>query len=351
MCCCTILQTLFYEDNFIKPTYEELEQTIISLKKDQAKTQMLQNNLGETNQLLELLINTMPNPVFYKDINGIYQHCNDAFSQTILGMAKESIIGKNLFDLPDVIPFELAKIYNDKDNELLDFPGTQYYEAQVKCADNLTRDFYFNKATLINRENENIGIVGIMLDVTELRAHQKKLNEKNQFLEQLTYIDPLTQLFNRRKYDDVFTQVLNKAKRFQQIFNFIILDVDDFKQYNDVFGHYEGDQVLRHLSVTLKESLQRDEDYVFRIGGEEFALMFYTNNENDSITLIDSIKEEIEKLHITYPNLKRKITCSFGLSIYKNLQNTQKHMYQETDKLLYQAKKSGKNKVVYKINH
>ena len=97
----------------------------------------LQNSLS----LLETLIDTIPNPVFYKDIQGIYWGCNEAFANQLLGLTKERIIGCSLFDLPDAIPSDLAGIYHQKDLELIENPGTQFYEAPVQCADGFKRDF------------------------------------------------------------------------------------------------------------------------------------------------------------------------------------------------------------------
>ena len=95
------------------------------------------------------LFDTIPNPIFYKDINGVYQHCNDAFSKTILGIAKEEIIGKTLCDLEEVIPKEYAEIYHEKDQELFLAVKEQFYEAKVKCADEEIRSYQFYKSTFV----------------------------------------------------------------------------------------------------------------------------------------------------------------------------------------------------------
>ena len=83
-----------------KLSYEELEKKVILLEKKSQLVDSLQNKINSNKVFLQKLLDTMPNPVFYKDICGIYQNCNDAFSKTILGISKEDIIGKSLFDLP-----------------------------------------------------------------------------------------------------------------------------------------------------------------------------------------------------------------------------------------------------------
>ena len=143
-----------------KLSYEELEKKVILLEKKSQLVDSLQNKINSNKVFLQKMLDTMPNPVFYKDIIGIYQNCNDAFSKTILGISKEDIIGKSLFDLPLVIPNELAKLYHKKDQVLFDKPGEQVYEGQVKCADGSTKIFLFNKATVEDEHAVSISIVG-----------------------------------------------------------------------------------------------------------------------------------------------------------------------------------------------
>lgn len=329
-----------------KPTYEELEAKIteIESENEELNRQLLHKQSLDKKFILRLL-DTIPNPVFYKDCNGIYQNCNDAFSKMILGIPKEMIIGKTLFDLPDVIPHKLAVIYHEKDKDLYLSSGTQTYEGSVKCADNIMRSFLFYKATVENDSNEVIGIVGVMLDVTELKDQQTKLDEKNKLLEKLSYTDPLTGVFNRRKFDEVFVTSLKSAKRYKRLISFIIVDVDNFKLYNDTYGHHEGDVVLKRISDVILSRLGRPDDYMFRLGGEEFGLLYHSSDEEKSLEFANKIREDVENLNITHKNNSYfgKITISLGLTIIKNKNDTPDFIYEEADKLLYKAKNAGRN--------
>ena len=133
----------------------------------------LQNSLS----LLGTLIDTIPNPVFYKDIQGIYRGCNEAFANQIIGLTKERIVGCSLFDLPDAIPSDLAEIYHQKDLELIENPGTQFYEAPVQCTDGLKRDFFFNKATYTGAGGAVAGMIGVMVDITDRKRAEEELRE------------------------------------------------------------------------------------------------------------------------------------------------------------------------------
>lgn len=91
----------------------------------------------------------------------------------ILGISPEDIIGKSLTDMPDKIPPELAKKYQAKDQELIDNPGTQFYEALVNCADGETREFFFSKATIMTPEGDVDGIAGVMLDISQRKNRNR----------------------------------------------------------------------------------------------------------------------------------------------------------------------------------
>lgn len=331
----------------MKPTYEELEEKVKILEKKAARIDSLEKEMNNNNQFLDILLNTIPNPVFYKDINGIYQKANDAFSQTILGIAKEDIIGKSLFDLPEVIPHNLAQLYHEKDQQLFKHPGTQIYESEVKCADGKTRFFYFYKATVEDDKQEVIGLIGVMLDVTQLKESQIELNERNELLAKLSYKDSLTGIYNRRKFDEIFPEKINSFKRDNCVLNFVIIDVDNFKLYNDTYGHAKGDQILKVIAGTIKKRLSRGNDYFFRVGGEEFGLFFESASEDKALAFIDSIREDIEKLDIEHKKNAafNKVTISCGLACIKRFDVDSKEVYEEADRLLYLAKEKGRNQV------
>ncbi|WP_321777659.1 diguanylate cyclase domain-containing protein [Sulfurimonas sp.] len=136
----------------------------------------LKDEIKLNSSFLEVLFDVIPIPIFYKDKDGVYLNCNNAFSKTILGIVKEKIIGKTLYEFPEQIPKELADFYKKKDNEILDSLGTQYYESKVKCSDNIERDYNFYKSTFVSDLGEGLGIVGIMLDVSDYKNIQKQLN-------------------------------------------------------------------------------------------------------------------------------------------------------------------------------
>jgi diguanylate cyclase (GGDEF)-like protein/PAS domain S-box-containing protein len=315
----------------------------------------LRNQLQYNQSFLQLLLDTIPNPVFYKDINGIYQHCNDSFSKMIIGVEKELIIGKSLYDLPEYIPTELADIYSNKDQELFSNPGTQFYEAKVKCADKKLRYFNFYKATYMSEENEVLGLVGVMLDVTTYKNIQIELEKKNLELKKLSIVDELTNLYNRRYFEEMFQKKIEKLNREKKPFCFAIIDVDYFKDYNDGFGHLKGDETLKKISLILKKTFNRANDYQFRLGGEEFGILFDVDKVENAIKIIKKLIENIssEKIETYNQSVSDFLTVSIGLGFIENIdlnnQNFKDELYDRIDRKLYESKKGGRNRFSLEI--
>ncbi len=341
-----------------KLTYQELEAQVAELKAHSALLQQqleLANQLTteslETTLLMQTLVDTIPSPLFYKNTDGIYQQCNDAFAETILGIDKDKIINKSLFDLGDYIPRELAEIYHAKDLLLMKNPGKQVYETSVKCADGSIRIYSFYKASVLDNQGKILGVVGVMLDITELKNQKVELKEKNRRLETYSMTDALTGLYNRRKFQDVFPNSLRAAKRHSRLLNFAIIDIDNFKKYNDTYGHVAGDNALVILSNLLQNKLQRSDDYIFRLGGEEFGLLFYADDDIAASELVNDIRLAVQELAIPHKGNApyRYITISLGLVSIKHHGKEMLDVYKMADDLLYRVKRSGRNQILAKL--
>ncbi len=127
------------------------------------------------------------------------------------------------------------------------------------------------------------------------------------------------------------------------------MDIDHFKQYNDTYGHQAGDKVLENIGKTLKSSLKRGSDFAFRLGGEEFGIIFSDLNESESSIFANLVRKNIEKLQIEHKNNSASsyVTASMGLIVQKEKDIlSDDEIYKLADDALYQAKESGRNRVV-----
>lgn len=138
--------------------------------------------MRESLALLQQLMDSIPNPVFFKNAEGVYTGCNRAFEE-YLGIPRDSILGKTVFD---VAPREMAEIYTEMDRRLLESAETQTYEAQVRYAGGSLRDVIFNKAVFRDRDGQVAGIVGVMQDITDRRRMEKELKRVNRELDAYT---------------------------------------------------------------------------------------------------------------------------------------------------------------------
>lgn len=124
---------------------------------------------------LETLLDTIPAPVFYKDLKGVYQGCNELFAKMILGCSKEKVTGRSMNELSEAIPTGFGEVYKRMDTRLFQKRGSQVYESKVICSDGLTRDFIFNKATYKSCCGAAEGLIGVMLDITGRKKTEEKL--------------------------------------------------------------------------------------------------------------------------------------------------------------------------------
>ncbi len=208
---------------------------------------------------------------------------------------------------------------------------------------NKTKDggFFWADTTISPDRDINGNIIGytvIRNDITD-----KKL------IEEISITDGLTSLYNRRHFDNVFEQQIKQSKRDKNLLGFLIIDIDHFKQYNDTYGHQEGDKTLQRVAKVLKETLKRPNDYTFRLGGEEFGLLYQTKDKDGAIAIADKARASVENLKIEHSknSASKYITISSGLYIVNNDdKNNISQIYKKADEALYKAKESGRNRVV-----
>ncbi|MCK9454129.1 GGDEF domain-containing protein [Sulfurimonas sp.] len=167
-------------------------------------------------------------------------------------------------------------------------------------------------------------------------------------IEELTITDSMTNLYNRRYFDQVFENCLNVQKRTEQTFIFIILDIDFFKMYNDTYGHQAGDRAIKMVAKKLKNSLKRAGDMAFRLGGEEFGIICVGMSETEAFDFANRIRESIENEKIEHKEsqVSSYVTVSMGLIVVKpDSMKSTSDIYRYADEALYKAKNNGRNRV------
>ena len=268
------------------------------------------------------------------NIQGVITEVSEAFCE-ISGYKKDELIGKshNIVRHPNTP----ASFYKEMWNTLL---SKKEWRGEIK---NLAKngDIYWIYAiiTPILKNSEIIGFTSIKSNIT---------NKKH--IEELSITDELTKIYNRRFFNIKIEEEINRAKRDKKELCLIILDIDFFKQYNDTYGHQEGDIVIKSVANVLKRKTNRADDFAFRVGGEEFVII--THIEKDKVlNYANSIKDDIENLKIEHSGNKasKYVTISLGVVCKNAIEiNSSEELYKEADDNLYEAKRSGRNCVVIK---
>ena len=185
-----------------------------------------------------------------------------------------------------------------------------------------------------------------------IEQNQKRLQHLTQKLKSISIKDPMTKLYNRRYFDHISKKILLNAARYEKNIAFMMMDIDFFKQYNDTYGHQAGDETIKAVGLVLENAVKRANDYAFRLGGEEFGVLLYDTDEDQSKKIATNIKNSVEKLHIPHEKNKasRYVTISIGVVIKKIDRSSLKedtidNIIKLSDEKLYKAKESGRNQI------
>lgn len=182
----------------------------------------------------------------------------------------------------------------------------------------------------------------------ELLEVKRQLEEANSILQHLSFIDGLTGIANRRRFDEMLKNEWNRGMRPGLPLALIIFDIDLFKKYNDSLGHQAGDTCLKQVAQALKETLKRPGDLAVRYGGEEFAAILPNTSLEGAANIAETIRTSVENLKILHhaSEVSKYVTVSLGVAArIPNPYSSLEVLIEEADRALYQAKKDGRNRL------
>ncbi len=202
---------------------------------------------------------------------------------------------------------------------------------------------------VVRKENGEVdSLIGFMFDITERKDTEQKLIELQKQLEELSFKDGLTGVFNRRMFDSVMEVEWANAKRNRQPLSLIMLDIDYFKQYNDYYGHIQGDECLKRVANVLACVATRSRDFFARYGGEEFILVLPETDEAAAFKIAERCRNVIFKAQIPHEKslVSQLLTISIGISTITPTRSDEAIKFIATvDKQLYVAKEKGRNSI------
>lgn len=310
---------------------------------DISQKKLSEFKINEMKEYLDTIFYQNPNIIIVRDEMGLI-HANKLFFEFFDEYEESDTLHEgsqcicDFFEFVDDPDFIHVSKNSDWIEQILNNPNNKVL---IKRGEN---SYYFTlNARKIHLNDQELQIVSFT-DITQIQNLKEKLKTAS-------IVDELTGLYNRRYFNEFFNREIQRAKRDKKTLTFMMIDVDHFKTYNDNYGHLEGDRVLYEVAQQMKSKMKRAEDFVFRLGGEEFGVIVTGFNKKDVLDYALEIKNGISSLQIEHKftnNNYDHITVSIGLKHvdFNKEDLTTEDIYAMADKSLYQAKHKGRNTVI-----
>lgn len=294
------------------------------------------------------------------------KYANEALAQ-MLGYHTEEMLEQHFENF--VSPAEREKVLYYYSRRVEGKQAPFEYETKLMHKDKSREIIVIHKATLITYMNKP-AVQGTVKDITErkkaeeeLRRHKdhleelvvertkelelnnEELNKYIQLIEEISITDELTGLYNRRYFNKLFLDEVEKAAKDKNYLTYLMLDIDYFKKFNDTYGHYEGDSVLRQVGSLLQQLAERADGFAFRLGGEEFGIVVPGFTPWQSREYAENIRRSIADLRIEHSLSPEHgiITVSIGVAAVRVDNLREEDIYKLGDDALYQSKAEGRN--------
>ncbi len=357
--------SIYIEEVKISPVFDSNGKKInyIAVKHDITQRRDAENNLRQSEELLDMF--------FRQSLDGFF-----------FMMLPEPIKWDDSIDKDKAIDYvfkeqKITKInkamleqYRAKENDFIGLTPIDFFKHDVENGKRIWKDFFDKGKLHIDTREKRFdgsdmmiegdyiciydhrgyikGHFGIQRDVTDLKETRRALEKSEQKFKELSMMDYLTSLYNRRHIFERIEELIERKNRFSETFSIAIIDLDHFKDVNDKYGHRAGDKVLRSIAKLLKSQV-RKYDVVGRYGGEEFIILFPEINREEALPVMERIKGFAQEMKIVHENNEMFVTFSCGIADIEEIKNPKKRMdmiVEKADNRLYLAKENGRNKIV-----
>ena len=317
-----------------------LRKRIAELSQYESEQKKAEESLLESEDKYKSLIENIPDIIFITiDLEGKITFISKR-TKEILGYENEETINRNILNF---IPEEAHESTMEKLQKGMKGEKIKHVQLPVtaKSGKKLFFDFSFSR---IYKDGVVVGAQGTAVDVTDRKRTEEALRESEHRYQELSIIDDLTQLYNSRHFYAQLEREIERSNRYGHPLTLLLLDLDNFKTFNDTYGHVEGDHVLLRIGQVIKRCL-RETDSAYRYGGEEFTIMLPMTTSEEGIVNAKRIQTELRKEAFS-PVLGQEVymTVSIGLAQYKPKEEM-KAFVKRVDKLMYQAKKDGRDRI------
>jgi len=292
------------------------------------------NILDYQHQLLDDILNTTDTPMFLTDFKDV-KLSNSKFKELLNANTIKLINEKENHNILDIFEHSNGYLHEgllqEKESFFSLFKRSEVKDKIVMILDRDINPIAFQISIIKTKQNNDYLIT--LSDITQMKELQIETAHK-------AYIDGLTQVYNRNKFDEVFKNELREIRRYPKPLTIAIIDIDKFKTFNDTYGHLIGDEVLIQMAQTVKVHV-RETDTFARWGGEEFIILFKETTVEDAKLVSEKIKDKIQD---NFHPIAGQITASFGITEYIE-GDTIETIFKRCDDALYVAKENGRNRV------
>ncbi|WP_190237495.1 bifunctional diguanylate cyclase/phosphodiesterase [Rhizobium sp. R635] len=307
--------------------------TLLAFSRDITERKQAEDAINSVRTQLLSVLQTMPDMIWLKDMDGVYLLCNHTFER-LTGLAEADVVGKTDFELFDI---ERARFFRESDKAAIKAGECILSDEEWVVSQDNGQSILLEtrKVPVMDAAGEVVGVLGVARDVTELNASRQKIH-------QMAFYDPLTSLPNRSLFNDRLRQMITSAGSRGQRAGVMLIDIDHFKVVNDTMGHPVGDQLLCQAAARLNASV-RDYDTVARLGGDEFAILLPDLRQGDDLGRIASGILEKFKDGFLLDGKEVFISCSVGIALYPGDSADANDLVKYADSAMYLAKRSGRN--------
>jgi len=331
------------ENQTLLKSNEDLQQTQLSYEKiiGENNTSLLHSDMARME--LEQIFSAYTDPMWVLQEDGCIIRANNAMLR-MLDKTAEEVIGEPCLTFFD---YDLCQ---QMSWPLKNRSNKEPIESDVHLS-NLTTEnnFYLLTTAPLITIDGSPGIVAQFKDITSRKQAEKELEKANIALEKLALVDGLTQIANRRCFDDTLENEWQRLKRTDQPISLLLGDIDYFKKFNDNYGHQAGDDCLREVGKALAGSALRPADLVARYGGEEFVLLLPDIASEGALKVAERVIEAIRALQIPHQasDVSNTVTISIGASTLIPTEDQEPaSLIAMADEALYRAKEQGRNRVL-----
>jgi diguanylate cyclase (GGDEF)-like protein/PAS domain S-box-containing protein len=300
------------------------------------QTSILTQRLEASEHFLHHFLDRSPNLCYIKDERGVHLFYNKEFAN-FFGIDQQAWLGRTD---SEVLPKTFVDMLHRQDRRVLKTGEAGEVLGEVLDGRGIPHTLRVLKFTYDDFSGRTL-LGGVGIDITNQLNRERHLAEANAELQRLAATDVLTGLPNRRVFEGRAIIEFAVARRKQRALTFLIMDVDDFKRRNDLFGHAAGDEALKLLAGVLK-SCTRAEDLVARVGGEEFAFLLAETDAAGAVIFAERVRASLRVIQ----QGPVALTVSIGIATIDNATPTWERLLCRADDAMYEAKRTGKDKVV-----